>query len=323
MLNNIPSRRITLVMDCFRTLFLMSAILSTSAVALPAAPSEVQMRDLRRLLDQGCAGEIKVRAEVDPVLVRADYQFFTDHTTEFSVVEHFHRRIMNQRLAIRPSLRILDFACGDGKFLASLLTETIPISQRRFVHLLDTDPFYLANAANLLQPFSSRPIRGWQYLPPGIPFDLIIAKHGLSHLASFEETWDKLLSRLAPRGIVMVTLASSKNGLNQMAEARLHKIREIRDVENELPDLPLKRLTVSDLLPLIPEGFGKIEVVPLRSDLRFIDTLENRRRINRLNFGARYSDYWERELDALFDRFKDGDFIVVPLYDEVLVVERL
>jgi len=253
-----------------------------------------------------------------------DYAFFESHSTEFENALQAHREFVAEHFKQRSGeqLNLLDFGCGQGTFLAALLKDHPVFKTPTQVTLVDRDSGAVSGAAKKIAQLAEAggfllapPITGRIYFSQATPLDahLIIAKHVLHYVADLKETVELLVAKCATGGLILFTLASSDNGLNQLNAAAM----ALRPDLKSLPKIPTLE-TLSRFLP------GRItrSVRQVKSEIRFEDTPANRQKIHRFNLGDHYSRFTEAELKPLMDPYRVGSEIIIPLIDEILVLQK-
>ena len=121
-------------------------------------------------------------------------------------------------------VRLLDVACGSGKFPAALLAAGLPADPPVDVDLLDPSPFSIGEARAVLAP----PFRAAGEHPIGIQdlavegaFDVAWATHALYALppAELDRGVARMVAALAPGGFGVVAQASSRSHYLEFYEA--------------------------------------------------------------------------------------------------------
>lgn len=121
------------------------------------------------------------------------------------------QRLVHALVASRPHARtVLDFGCYTGEFLARLP----PHVQRHGVEVST------AAAAVATVRAAALVTRTLEQQPMSLRFDVIIAMDVFEHVPSPRELLTRLLTRLAPGGLLVVTTGDGGNGLFRLTGPR-------------------------------------------------------------------------------------------------------
>lgn len=142
---------------------------------------------------------MKTRKSFDDI--HEDYRFFGDHSTEGSELRKTMLPILRQRSTLAP-LRWLDFGCGSGEFLRSLLTTLDRPPAATSLALVDVDRGYLDEARKNVAIFTDAEVAVAD-TPEKLEgtFDLITSKHALYYVPDLRRTVNALCGLLSPGGL--------------------------------------------------------------------------------------------------------------------------
>lgn len=133
---------------------------------------------------------------------------------------------------VRPGWRLLDVACGSGKFPRALLTHADLSALPAVAYdLLDPSAFSVAEAkAQLASPFEAGAelVVTLQDLPAGDPYDVVWATHALYAVppAELPACAERFVSALAPGGLGVVAQATSRSHYLAFYDAFRAGVRE-------------------------------------------------------------------------------------------------
>lgn len=132
-----------------------------------------------------------------------DYEFFMSHSTEAELCRQAAlTRLKTWSQGHEGRVRLLDFGCGSGEFLQSLLEAWDFPASRLDLTLLDVDALALGKARVRLADRSAHPLRTVASLEElaDQSFDVILSNHALYYVDDLRGTLRGLSSRLAPGG---------------------------------------------------------------------------------------------------------------------------
>lgn len=242
------------------------------------------------------------------------YQFFERHSTEAEKILAICRNLVQGWNSKKQIKSVLDFGCGSGKFMESLLLQgTLPY-QSLNLNLAEPDPVYKGEALNRLQPYLNNPISfvGHDLTDVSAKYDLIIANHVLYYVDDLRKIITKLKGTLAPGGHLMITISDARNPLTHL----LLRHFELRNLECpyytfRCVDQKLRELGLS----YIP--------MEARSELRFNNTIENRDKIISFILGSHRQLKHRSMVEEFFERYSEGTQIRIPLVDQIMIIKNL
>ncbi len=113
--------------------------------------------------------------------IRRDYDFFIAHSTESAAQTAALRSHLAWLASLPAPVRLLDFGCGSGEFLAGLLGENYIAAERLELVLVEPATAQWEQAAARLAPFARRVSACADAGDLGRPFDLILAWAAPNH----------------------------------------------------------------------------------------------------------------------------------------------
>ncbi|MBM4285796.1 MAG: methyltransferase domain-containing protein [Deltaproteobacteria bacterium] len=234
--------------------------------------------------------------------IHDEYAFFQQHSTEAEQDLRAHLPYLTSLAQSGPSIRLLDFGCGDGEFLGRLLAATEVPPPRLFLSLVEPDAGYLSQARSRIRVFTTHPVSAWPSLPPETPprFDLILVNHVFYYVTDLVGTLKRLLEARAPEGRLLVSLAGRDNILSRIIDRSFASIREpapyhfAEDLEKALASLrqPFRR-----------------RLLPYTMD--FPDLESNRRMTARFLLGEHLSRMDWPHIMKLFDPYVKNGRVVI------------
>lgn len=230
----------------------------------------------------------------------ADYAFFLAQSDE----PERCREVFLETLRVTPHWevpwRCLDFGCGSGEFLESLLVAWSPTQKGVTIHLVDVDAAALTEARVRLERFASPPVHTSNHLPERETFHLILSNHALYYVEDAPATLTQMAGLLHEDGMAIVTMGGRQN---QICRLWLRAF--------EAANRPLPFYLAEDIQGILEGAPVKLEARPVHSTVRFPDSPENRLRIARFAFGARLPGFGPERITELFDEWKEGSEIVM------------
>ena len=244
------------------------------------------------------------------------YAFFQAHSTEASVCKTALLQALKPEVASRSTpFTLADYGCGEGNFSSQLLQELNASPDLLSLVLIEPDLHYRNAAVKTLSPFTRNPIRAEETLIPAKTDnpspDLLIANHVFYYVPNLIETVTRILDSVKTEGLVLLTLANSRNALLQGWEHYFASFSET------CPFHTSEKLAAC--LQQLPAEFSK---TTFESELSFPDSRANRTLILKFMMGEHLLKLPQLE-EALnwFDRFKKQNssqtFITMPLSDDL------
>jgi SAM-dependent methyltransferase len=252
-------------------------------------------------------------APVDYALIRGDFAFFLAHSTETEAqIAAFRPHLA--RLARQPrTVRLLDFGCGDGRFIEQLLRAAAPAPHRLALNLVEPVEDQLAEAAARLAPLAGRVAAASALTrdEAGAGFDLILANHSLYYVPDPAASVAPLLAALAPGGRLIAALLDRDNALARIWQAAF----AAAGVAFPFP-----------LAEDIEAALRRLGITPSRETIAytiaFPDTREAQHRILRFLLGANLEGLPDSRADALFAPYRRGGMVMIETAYPHLIVQR-
>lgn len=237
-----------------------------------------------------------------------DYQFFVDHSDEALR----NREAVSRVLLNRPMPHsVLDFGCGKGEFLASLF-DSGPLSRAvPQVHLVEPSIHYRDDAERRLSQLLANRVTSSERLDSSHPkrFDLILANHVLYYVPDLHALLGEWFRASHQSTRIVVTLANERNALVSICEQAF----SLRDEPAPFQSATLLR----EVLDRLGTPFKRS---PVRSDLKFVDTPENRAKILRFVLGP-YVNLFRELPHFLLDPFRIDGQIHMELWDDIFEIQ--
>lgn len=241
-------------------------------------------------------------APIDYARIRGDFAFFLAHSTE-TEAQIAALRPHLARLARQPrTVRLLDFGCGDGRFIEQLLRAAGPAPDCLALSLVEPVEDQRAEAAARLAPLAGG-VAATGVLPQdaaGAGFDLILANHSLYYVPDPAASVAALFAGLAPGGRLIAALLDRDNALARLWQAAFaavgaafpfalaHEIEAVLCRQGVTPERETIHYTIA-----------------------FPDTREARHRILRFLLGANLEGLPDARASALFAPYRRGGSVVI------------
>lgn len=232
--------------------------------------------------------------------IRGDYAFFLAHSTE-STGQIASLRSHLARLAGLPTpVRLLDFGCGAGDFLARLLGESNLSPERLEVSLEEPSAIQRSEAAAQIARLARRVNTFTDAEGRGESFDLILANHSYYYVPDPEAATARLLRALSPGGQLVAALLDRSNALAQLWQAGF-----------SLADEAFPFTLAEDLEAILRRHGVEPRREMVRYRIEFPDNPEACTRVLRFLFGAHLAKLRDDSAQALFDPYRLGGAIVI------------
>jgi SAM-dependent methyltransferase len=241
---------------------------------------------------------MKTRKAFDSI--HEDYLFFGNHSTEAGELRKAMLPILRER-AKAEHFRWLDFGCGSGGFLRSLLEALGRPATATDLALVDVDLGYLDEAREKVSEFTTSEVaRATSPEELGGAFDLITSKHALYYVKDLRTTVRTLCGLLKPGGLALFILGGKEKHLSGLWESAYAS-----------RNLPVPYYRSEDVAHEIEAAGFTCETRSVNSILRFPDSQENRLKILRFLFAGNTAGMTPESLLPLLDPMKqDGDIVI-------------
>jgi len=243
--------------------------------------------------------------------IESDYAFFMAHATEAASDSTAYQAQLAGMAADRVRIDLLDFGCGTGDFTERLLHDLAWSAESLRLTLIEPVLSQREQAARRLTVFTSHPIATAGSLAEVSErrFDVILANHVLYYVDDLQTTLAQMTQLLAAEGKLLLALAGWENPLMQLWQTGfglLHK--------------PVPYFAAEDVSWELT-GLGvPFQQAPVRYQLRFPDSSENRLKILRFLFGDHLQTISAEKLLPVFDRHSQAGEIVIETHSEQFVV---
>lgn len=242
--------------------------------------------------------------------IRDDYRFFEEHATEADEDIRAYAPLVRAQLAGDRPVRMLDYGCGGGRFSTRFLTMANLSPAQLRLSLVEPVEAYRAQAAAELQKFTTAPIAAWPaLLREAEAFDLILANHVFYYVKQLDEQLAALVRALAPRGLFLASMAGQENTLIQFWNRSFALIGQ-----------PVPFHTAEDLQASLDAQGIPCRRQPVRYQLAFDDSAENRLRIMRFLLGEYFAQMPRPALLALFDPYAAAGRVEMHVVHEQFMV---
>ncbi len=153
------------------------------------------------------------RKNFDPI--QEAYAFFLAHSTEAQNDLGAMEPYLQQVIKNQTSISILDFGCGDGQFLMSVLDKMSRSTQQIDVTLVEIADVARSKAKRLLESMPAVKVRSRTSLPTerGLGLDLIISNHALYYVPNLAHVLSTFKHLLNADGAMLLSMAGSRNVL--------------------------------------------------------------------------------------------------------------
>ncbi len=211
------------------------------------------------------------------------------------------------------SIHLLDFGCGDGSFLAGLLSRAGFEPQRLILSLVEPDAVYLAQASSRIKVFSRHPVSAWRVLPTAqhLAFDLILSNHVFYYVKDIRGTLEQLLRTLAIDGCLLISMADRDNLLAQIIARGFDSLQEA-----------VPYYYAADLewaLKTLSQDYKKQE---LYYQVTFPDLKENRLKLLRFLLGEHLARMEQKKSLSLLDPYAAGGRISINTWHYQFVIKK-
>ncbi len=250
--------------------------------------------------------------EKDFAPIENDYAFFMAHATEAESDIAAYQRELNDFLRGRPSIRLLDFGCGNGDFSAPLLNALNLSPETLHLTLCEPVTHQLAQAAERVARFSHHSIETLEHLSAAHDqqFDLILSNHVLYYVHDLSHTIGEMRRALQPEGKLAFAIANSDNTIIEFWKAGFALINQ-----------PVPYYMSEDVQRILAEEGFTVQKSEAKFQLRFPDSEENRMKILRFCFGHHLEAIPLPQLVSQFDPFCQDGTIIIDTYSDHLLAE--
>jgi len=239
----------------------------------------------------------------------ADYDFFVAHTTEKRVIVENLVRIVKSRLQPSGKVEVLDFGSARGALSEALIQNIEGLRERTTFSVVEPEATFRKDSVSRLGSYSRNSVRAWKFLPAKFQkrFHIVLANHVLYYIDDFNSVNKRILGSLADGGVYIITLSNEDSSLVKIIESlgESQRASYIKTLEKSLDSLG-----------------AQYSYTQVQSELKFPDSIENRKRVLRFMFGNDYDTYREKTLLASFERYRVNENIVLPLSDNIYEIRN-
>lgn len=244
--------------------------------------------------------------------IHEDYSFFLGHSTEPAACRSAMLGPIKEKFGARGALKMLDFGCGGGEFLERLLESWNYPKNDLELALIEVDPGYLEAARKKTAIFSTRPIRASVTAQESEnSLDLITSNHVLYYVKDLPATLGLFKKWLKPGGLGIVILGGRGNQLCRLWELAFGRAGQA-----------VPYYLAEDVLAVLEDMKANVVHQTVQSQLRFPDTLENRRKILRFLFQGKPEGPGPETLSGLMDGWSVGGEIVMENADSLYLLQN-
>jgi SAM-dependent methyltransferase len=243
--------------------------------------------------------------------ISASYAFFLAHSTETAAQIAALSPLVRATFAGGKAARLLDFGCGDGAFLASVIDRAgVAVGGALSVHLVEPVATLRARAAGRLRRVPGLQVAAAADLEAAATaaFDLILANHSLYYVPDPARTVQALCARCAGGGAIVVAMLDRANALAVLWRAGYAAI-----------GAPFPYCLAEDVADALAACGSAPRATPIAYCIDFPDTAAARGNLVRFLFGPEIAARHGLRLARLFDRHSRGNRIVIETRHPQLV----
>ena len=239
-----------------------------------------------------------------------DYAFFMTHSSEAARDAAAYAAALAGFAEERDAINMLDYGCGGGEFTVRLLSALRWPPEQLALTLVEPVAAHREQAAERLADFSREPISSSGELPSAsLKFDCILSNHVLYYVHDLEQTLSQLAQSLAPRGVMLLAIAGWENVLLKFWQRGF-----------ALLDEPVPYYAAEDVAAVLSRRGMRFDIKPVRFEIRFPDTPDNRAHIMRFLFGEHFTRLPTTTLLSWFDPFARDGQIQIQTHSDHFVV---
>lgn len=241
-----------------------------------------------------------------------DYQFFEENSHESLELQLKYKSIINDIEEQKPIKKMLDFGCGDGSFLRSLIANKSFLKVRNIgLDLVELDINHKVQAAKQLSQYFDREIRWISHdlkeLDTG--YNVILANHMRYYVDNLKVKIVKLVQSLDYGGKLVLTLSRFD-----------HPLANLLDVLAQHKGMPIPFNSAMQLFQVLYEYGFYYDTIDVHSTLRFKNNDENKNKIVSFLLAGNENLYSEPIVSNFFDIHTFKEEVVIPLRDQIIVV---
>lgn len=242
-----------------------------------------------------------------------DYHFFEDHSDEALQLLLRYQSIITDIEEQRPIIKMVDFGCGDGRFLKSLVAKTSFRDQSQIqLTLVEPDISSRILATNRLSHYFKGKVNWLSHDLKGIDqnYNLILANHVLYYVDDLRATLMKLMASLAYGGRMILTLSRFDHPLTRLVDSLAQFKGQTSPFYSSV-----------QLFHILYQYGFYYETYDVPSVLRFQNTEKNRNQIVNFALGANQDLYHASIVNNFFDIHTFKNEVIIPLRDQVIVID--
>lgn len=243
--------------------------------------------------------------------IRTDYEFFELHSTEAEKDSEAFASHLQPFAASGRKIRLLDLGCGDGRFTKKLLQKAAISPDHLGLSLVEPVDEYRKQIPSRLTGFTLEApelVHDISYLKEP-HFDVIVANHSLYYVPRLSDTVNKLTKMLAPKGVLLISMAGSENFLVKIWERCFAEL-----------GIAVPYFKGDDLRKFLDETNAFYRSEQIKYELRFPDDQANKLKICRFLMGEYFQRVPIEVMLKCFRGYEDGDEIRVAIEHEHFII---
>lgn len=239
-------------------------------------------------------------------------QYFEEKSDEVRQLQLKYKNLIQDIDEQKSIKKVLDYGCGDGRFLQSLIINK-SFSQLKAIELTLVEPNlnFKTMASDRLSPYFEKKIlwidSNLKEINSG--YNVIFANHLLQHVDQLKMKMAKLMQSLDYGGRLILTLSRFDHPLSNLVEVLAqHK------------GVALPSNSAMKLFHVLYEYGFYYDTIDVHSVLRLPNSEESKNKILAIALSGNKNLYSEGIVSNFFDIHTYNKDLVIPLVDQIVVV---